>query len=184
MERTFGFKEKALKWLNNYIRQRYFKVCIDDKYSESKNLTFSMHQESCRGTNLFSCYCSLITTAIPNSHDIYGFADDQSIRTKYKASDTTRAWEAKKMLENTLDNIKGWMDSMRLKLNSDKTEYIQLGSRQNTKKINTFPINANGNLTPMSFSIQYLGGHLDTNLTFSEHVKQKVKAAMTNFREI
>ena len=47
MERTFGFKEKALKWLNNYLRPRYFKVCIDGKYSESKNLTFSIPQGSC-----------------------------------------------------------------------------------------------------------------------------------------
>ena len=73
---------------------------------------------------------------------------------------------------------------MRLKLNSDKTEYIQFGSRQKIKKINTSPINANGDLIPMSYSIQYLGGYLDTNLTFSEHVKQKVKAAMANFIKI
>ena len=47
------------------------------------------------------------------------------------------------------------------------------------------PINANGNdLIPMSYSIWYLGGYLDTNLTFSKHVKQKVKAAMANFVKI
>ena len=115
MERTYGFKEKALKWLDSYLRPRYFKVCIDGKYSESKNLTFNIPQGSCSGANLFSSYCSLITTAIPNSLDINRFADDHSIRTEYKASDTTRAWEAKKMLENILNNIKEWMDSMRLK---------------------------------------------------------------------
>ena len=78
------------------------------------------------------------------------------------------------MLENTLNYIKEWMDSMRLKLNSNKTEYIQFGSRQQIKKIDTSPINANGNLIPMR-------EYLDTNLTFSEHVKQKVKAATANF---
>ena len=108
--------------------------------------------------------------AIPNSLDINVFADDHSIRTKYKASDTTRAWEAKKMLENTLNNIKEWIDSMRLNLNSGKTEYIQFRSRQKIKKINTSPINGNGDLIPMSYSICYLGGYLDTNLTFSDHV--------------
>ena len=63
-ERTFGFKEKALKWLNNYLRAGYFKVCIDRKYSESKNLAISVPQGSCSGANLSSCYCLLITTAI------------------------------------------------------------------------------------------------------------------------
>ena len=43
----------------------------------------------------------------------------------------------RKKLENTLNNIKEWMDSMRLKLNCDKTEYIQFGSRQQIKKIDT-----------------------------------------------
>ena len=167
MERTFGFKEKELKWLENYFRPRYFKVCIDGKYSEPKNLTFSVPQGPCSGANLFSCYCSLITTSIQNSLDINGFADDHSFRTKYKASDMTRAWESKKTLENTLNNIKEWMDSTRLKLNSDKTEYIQFGSRQQINKIKTSPINANGDLIPMSHSIWYLGGYLDTNLTFN-----------------
>ena len=73
MERTFGFEEKTLKWLDNYLRPRYFKVCIDVRYSESKNLTFSVPQESRSGANLFSCYCSLITTDIPNSLDINRF---------------------------------------------------------------------------------------------------------------
>ena len=76
------------------------------------------------------------------------------------------------------------MYSMRLKLNSDKTEYIQFRSRQQIKKIDTFPINAKGSLIPMSYSIQYLGGYLGTNLTFSKHVKQKGKAAMANFVKI
>ena len=30
------------------------------------------------------------------------------------------------MLENALNNNKEWMDSIRLKLNSDNNEYIQL----------------------------------------------------------
>ena len=122
MEGTSGFKEKALKWLENYLRPRYFKVCIDSKYSQPKNLTFNVSQGSCSGANLFSCYCSLITTFIPNSLD-----------------------------------IKEWMDSIRLKLNSDKTKYIQFRSRQQINKIDTSPINANGDLIPMSYSIRYLG---------------------------
>ena len=73
---------------------------------------------------------------------------------------------------------------MSLKLNSDKTEYIHFRSRQQVKKIDTSPINANGDLIPMSYNIWYLGGYLDTNVTFSKHVKQKVKAALVNVVKI
>ena len=106
IEQTFGFKEKALKWFDNYLRPRYLKVCIDGKYLESKNLVFSIPQGRCSGANLFSCYCSLITTAIPNSLDINRFPDNHSIRAKYKVSNTTKAQETKKKLKNTLNNIK------------------------------------------------------------------------------
>ena len=41
-EQTFAFKEKALKWFDNYLMPRYFKVRIDGKYSEFKNLPFSV----------------------------------------------------------------------------------------------------------------------------------------------
>ena len=186
MEQTFGCKEMALKWFDNYLRPRYFEVCIDGKYLEFWNLTLSIPQGSCSSANLFSCYCSLIITAIPNRLDINRFADNPSIRARYKMSKTPKAQETKKgkTVKNTFNNIKEWMDSMRLKLNSDKTEYIQFGSRQQIKKIDTSPINANGKLIPMSYSILYLGGYLDTNLAFSKHVKQKVKAAMANFVKI
>ena len=93
---AFHTVEKALKWFNNYLRPRYFKVCTDGKYSESKNLTFSVPQGSCSNANLLSCYCSLITTAIPNSLDLNRFADYHSIRAKYKVSNTTKAQETKK----------------------------------------------------------------------------------------
>ena len=101
MEQTFGFKKKALKWFDNYLGPRYFKVCIDGKYSESKNLMFSIPQGSCIGANLFSCYCSLIAAAIPNSLKLNRFAHEHSIRAKYKVSNTTKAWETKKKTRKT-----------------------------------------------------------------------------------
>ena len=96
MEQIFGFKDKFLKWFDNYWRPQYFKVCIDGKYLESKNLMFGVPQGSCSATKLSSCYNSFITTAIPDSLDINGFADDHSIRASYKVSNTTKAQETKK----------------------------------------------------------------------------------------
>ena len=51
---------------------------------------------------------------------------------------------------------------MRLKLNSYKTKYIQFGSRQQIKKIDTSPIKANGKLIPKSYNMWYLGGYLES----------------------
>ena len=52
------------------------------------------------------------------------FADDHSLRKSFLAGNRTQEQQTKCIMELTFNNIKEWMDSMHLKLNSDKTEYI------------------------------------------------------------
>ena len=87
-------------------------------------------------------------------------------------------------MQTTLTSIKDWMDSMHLKLNTDKKHFIIFSSKQQLKKLDESPQDANDNLIPKSNVIRYLGGHLDTSLTFDMHVKTKFKTAMANFTKI
>ena len=73
---------------------------------------------------------------------------------------------------------------MCLKLNTDKTEFIMFGSRQMLKHANTSHLNLGSSPIQQSRLIKHLGEHLDSCLTFKEHVKQKSKAAMLNFTKI
>ena len=70
------------------------------------------------------------------------------------------------------------MTSVHLKLNSDKTEFIMFGLEANVKHANTSHLNLGSSPIQQSRLVKYLGGHLDSHLTFIEHVKQKSKAAM------
>ena len=76
------------------------------------------------------------------------------------------------------------MDSMCLKCNTDKTEFIIFSSKQQLRKLDESPLDANGNLIPKSEVVRYLGGHLDPSLTIETHIKTKVKTAMANFIKI
>ena len=67
LEEQFSFYKGALKWFSNYLWPRFFKVCIDGKYSEAKELKFSVPLGSCKGANLFSCYWSLIGHIVPGN---------------------------------------------------------------------------------------------------------------------
>ena len=80
LNKSFGFCDQALKWFDMYLQPRWFKVCIDGNYSEPMELQFSVCQSSCSGANLFSCYCSLITSCILPQLNINCFADNHSIR--------------------------------------------------------------------------------------------------------
>ena len=130
------------------------------------------HKGSYSSTNLFTCYSSLIDNQINNSIVLNGFADDHSIH--------------KTNLEETVKQIKCWMDTMHLKLNSDKTEYILFRSQAQPKKISPEPLNAHGNLIEIGKVVMYLGGFLDQQLNFKQHIKEKVKKkkTMTNLIKI
>ena len=78
LESQFRATDTALKWFDNYLRPRSFKVCISDEYSESQQLSFSMPQGSSCGAKIFTCYCALINKVVPESVIINSFADDHS----------------------------------------------------------------------------------------------------------
>ena len=62
---------------------------------------------------------------------------------------------------------------MKLKLNLDKTEYFQLTSTKHIEKLDSSPFNANGDPIELSTVVRYLGGYLNSSLTFKDHVKEK-----------
>ena len=86
LKNHFGIDGEVIKVFENYLRPRYFKVCIDGHYVSSKELKFSICQVSCSGANIFTDYCALITDIIPDTITFNGFVDDHSIRKKYKTS--------------------------------------------------------------------------------------------------
>ena len=87
-------------------------------------------------------------------------------------------------MQTTLTSIKDWMDSMHLKLKTNKTDFIIFRSKRQLRKLDESPLDAKGNLIPKREVVRYLGGHLDTSLTFEIHIKTKVKTAMANFNKI
>ena len=125
LKNHFGIDGEVIKWFENYLRSRCFKVCIADRYSSSKELKFSIPQGSCSGANVFTFYCPLITDIIPGTIIINGFAADHSTRKKYKGSNGNQEIRTKEEPKTTVTNIKNWMDTICLKLNLDKREYIK-----------------------------------------------------------
>ena len=114
---------------------------------------------------------------------LLGFADDHSIRKSFPAKCLTAEKSTISNMENTLAKIANWMTSMLLKLNSE-TEFIMFGSRQMLRHADTLHLSFGKTPIQQNNLIKYLGGHLDSCLTFEEHVKQMCKAAMLNFIKI
>ena len=76
------------------------------------------------------------------------------------------------------------MEAVKLKLNEAKTKFIYFGSRQQLNNATHTTINIIGESIKRSTKVQYLGGHLDSNLTFKDHIHIKCKAATLNIIKI
>ena len=174
----FGIQDMALNWLKNYLRPM-----ILQGSSRWQTLKYGVPQGSCSGANLFTWYCPLIKNQIDNSITLTAFADDHSICNNFNAGDKEQEHKVKTDLEKTFTDLKQWMDTMHLKLNPDKTEYILFCSWQQLKKTSQEPLDAQGDHIVVNKVVRYLG-FLDQNLNFKKHIKEKTKKAMANIIKI
>ena len=76
------------------------------------------------------------------------------------------------------------MDSMRLKMNEGKMEFIIIGSGHQIAKCSTTHLNVNNIEVQRSSVIKYLGTHMDEKLSFKEHITAKCRTAAINFQRI
>ena len=91
LEKNYAISGNALGWYDSYLRPRHFKVCVNGKYSEMKDLSFSVPQGSASGANIFTAYCASYIDALPKTVTLQGFADDHFIRNKFKAGNILTA---------------------------------------------------------------------------------------------
>ena len=83
-----------------------------------------------------------------------------------------------------MQDIKVWMDQVRLKMNNSKTEFIYFGWPSQLGKCITNCINVNNETIERATSTKYLGAYLDSQLDFKLHIQTKCKAAMLNLLKI
>ena len=160
-------------------------MAIDsDHHSKEHNLEVSVPQGSCAGAGLFNLFCAPLVDVVPQDLQLSGFADDHSIRRSFKAGDRQSEWATKDTMEACMLKIKHWMDTMCLKMNPSKTEFIYFRNKAQLKKCLVDDLNIAGDLVLRSHTIKYFGAHLDENLNYKQHVNKKCQAAMFNYFKI
>ena len=180
----FDITGTALQWYNSYLRPRWMKVCVEGAYSSQLSIKYGVPQGSCSGANNFTAYCSPIADVVPAGVNINGYADDHSLRTSFKAVNTTQEEATVLNVKHAVSNIASSMDEMQLKLNCNKTEAILFGNPRQMLKCKTKSLELDSNLIELSTFVKYLGGGLDTSLTFQKHVGSACSKAMANFVRI
>ena len=165
----------ALKWFKNYLAPRDMTVKIGKSYLERKKLTFSVSQGSCSRAYLLNMYSSTISEDVHPGLSLIAFADDHAIIKEFNINQTTDESHVINLLTDNLTKIKEWMNSVRLKKNNSKLEFIIFGNRIQANKCDTSELNVEGETVHKSQIVKYLGAWLESRLTLKTCEKEMCK---------
>ena len=183
--RHFGISGTVFQWFKSYIsnRQQRVHIPVDGSLSCPQDLHFGVPQGSVLVPFLFCLHTTSISQIITN-HDVshHMYADDTHVYIELSQSDTHKSISS---LSDCLTDISSWMKSSKLKLNSDKTEFIIIGTKQQRHKLSThFPVKLLDNDITPSDSVRNLGVIFDSDFSFHKHVSDVCKSCFYHIRDI
>ena len=170
---------------DDYLRLRSCKASVHGVHSEEHQLPFLVPQGSVAGPVLYNAYASTLQHVVQSPIKLYGFADDHAIKDSFMPDNIIKL-EGNVIiaLESCITSIKQWMDENRLRMNSAKTDFIFIGSRQQLVKCKTTSILASDEIIQWSPIIKYLGALIDERLSFKQFISSKCKMAMWNLQKL
>ena len=132
----FGISGTALNWIELHLSNRTQRIYIDGVLSSNFNVKFGFPQGSCLGPLLFSLYASklfkIVESHLPNPHC---HADDTQLYIAFRSGNGLEETAAITTMESCIADISQWTYSDKLKLNSDKTVCLPIGTRQQLLKV-------------------------------------------------
>ena len=182
LQKSYGVGGTALAWISSFIQGRQQSVTFNGHQSTRIQLKYGVPQGSVLGPLLFILYTSdVISIAASLGVGAHSYADDSQLYLHCLATDQSTA--ALRLAE-CIERVEGWMKSNRLKLNSDKTQFLWLGSRQQLAKIDTKTMTIGGHRIESSTSAKNLGVTFDSELGMDLHVNSITRSCFYQLRQL
>ena len=162
--RAYGLDESGVKLLQSYFEDRYSRVRIGDVVSSWKPVEKGCPQGSSFGPLLWNLFQNDLTSFVDNKLCMY--ADDHQF---YESGKDFSLVEAK--LQGTAKAVTEWYDQNGLKGNY--TKYASMIISRSGK--GDMSINVKDFTIEPEHSISLLGVHIDSKLSFSEHISNVCK---------
>lgn len=162
----YGFKGNVLEWIKSYLSERFQKVRCDATESNIIESETGVPQGSILGPLLFLLYINDIGTSLEYS-GYHLLADDTAIYIVGKDSE-----EMEHKINKDLENLYGWLESNKMKLNVDKTKAMIIGKDKKVENwINDgFAMKVGQSNIEIVEKHRYLGVIIDRELTFRDHM--------------
>ena len=162
-------------WFENYLSNRTQSVKIDTHISSKMEIEFGVPQGSILGPVLFVIFVNDMSQ-LATECQIEQFADDTQILHTGTVKEINQLI---KKAENTLTQAKNHFNKNGLLVNSNKTQCIFIGSRQNIAKIpKDVRIRFGGSDITPSLNVKNLGIYFDQYMTFERHIDEMHRKTM------
>ena len=182
LESSFGVSGGVLSWLSSFLDGRTQRVHLLDSTSSVESVRSGVPQGSILGPLLFLLYTADIPLIASDfGLNVHCYADDGQLYISSKAGAAESSIELVTACINQLDRR---MSSNRLKLNSDKTQLIWLGSRQQLLKVDLDSILLDATTVRFQSSVVDLGVVLDSNLSLRDHVSRLCRTSYYQLRQL
>ena len=161
-----GISGNVLEWIKQFLNNRFQKVIIEGKQSESERVVSGVPQGTVLGPTLFLIYINDIAAVIEHSL-IMMFADDSKIIKSIKNP------MDRELLMKDLQAVLQWAKENKMELNEDKFQLLSIGKLEDLK----LPYALGDINIEQDSEVKDLGVTIDVNLNWSKHIANISKAA-------
>ena len=186
----FGFEDKVLTWIENYLSNREQRVIVQDGcslqgMSQYTKLHQGLPQGSVLGPILFSLFISPIGDICCKHSILYhGYADDTQNYLSFKPAIPGDNHRCRKQLEKCIAEIPIWMHTNFLKLNDEKTEYIIIGTYKNLQYVADTDITIGDETITATDFVRDLSFWFDKELKGTVHINKTTSICIYTIRNV
>ena len=170
-----GIVGGELKWIGNYLTDRYQCVQYDGVKSDRELVKYGVPQGSILGPLLFLLQINDLAKIVRNCN-IQMYADDTVIYTSH-----SNVSNIEQTLTSEMNNVSKWLNKNRLiiNLNKGKTESLLFGTAKRLCSKDPMEVYMNEKRIKVADGYKYLGVWLEPTLNMNENLRRVLKKANT-----